>query len=58
MALIILHSAGTQLLIPKKGILWFCPLQDPGVLQLVTIYLPRAPEDEEEVLPSTLTHGH
>lgn len=45
-------------LFPQKGISWSSPLQNPSVLQTLTIYLPRAPEDENEVLLSTFTNGH
>lgn len=50
MAPIISHSVETQLLIPKKAILWSSPLQDRSVLQTLTNYLPSTPEVEKKVL--------
>lgn len=46
----------TQILIPKKGILWSSLLQDHGVLQTLTKYLPSTPEVEKYF--SMFTHGH
>lgn len=55
MAPIISHGV-KQILIPKKDILWCSLLQDHGVLQTLTNYLPSIPEVEKNF--SMFTHGH